>query len=123
MHRMLHPHKKPSTDHLNRYGLDNGKSNVEPCTAKSNANNRKLRVDNTSGENAIDWVGKPRKGRPHYRVRWCDEDGKEQSKRFYPNDLGTMDATRKAAVRYRDEVYVRTGNTNGMRPAKRRKTG
>lgn len=54
MHRLLiKPDKGFGTDHINRNGLDNRRENLRQCTRSQNAQNAKLRSDNTSGYKGV----------------------------------------------------------------------
>lgn len=114
MHRLLLNVTDPSqiVDHRNGNGLDNRIENITVCTQKQNMNNRRLFKNNKTGENGIH--EKP--ARKRWRVSW-DEGGKRKEKLFCYGSRSntTREAAFEAAKVYRDEVYARIGNTNGIR--------
>jgi len=56
MHRViLNSPKGMDTDHINRYGLDNRRSNLRICTRSQNLANRSLHRNNSSGRRGVFW--------------------------------------------------------------------
>lgn len=107
MHQLLCPGRPKIVDHIDRNGLNNKLSNLRDGSNGVNENNCKLRSDNTSGENGIGIT------RDYWCVQWF-VDHKRHSKHFRFN-TETKEARLKAATEFRDKIYAKIGNFNGMR--------
>jgi hypothetical protein len=107
---------KIQVDHIDGDGLNNRRQNIRAGDTKMNCNNRKMRVDNTSGETGIFLEQKGKQKR--WRVVWIAVDAKRRAKSFNfgPKSQMTKDEAFVAAKLFRDEVYQSIGNTNGVRP-------
>lgn len=80
MHReILKPVGGKLTDHVNRNGLDNRRSNLRECTYTQNAHNRKVMTNNTHGTKGLYWD----KHRNQWRVSIQDH-GKRRLIGTYP---------------------------------------
>lgn len=115
MHRMILGVTDASVvvDHKDGNGLNNAIANIRTCTPTENNNNRKLSSNNTSGENGIFL----RTDRPSWRVIWYEGDKQKRAAFDFDGGSGhTKEEAFEAAKAYRDEVYARIGNKNGIRP-------
>ena len=116
MHRfIMQPQPHEQIDHINGDGVDNRPVNLRTATSITQNNNRRMLRNNTSGLNGIQWQA----GKAWY-VRWR-EGGRRRSKCFnvgFPVDKVKKGVQKRAAKKYRDMVYRRIGNTNGIRPSK-----
>ncbi len=117
MHRHLcNPGPGKETDHIDGDGLNNQRTNLRSVTSRQNRNNMRMNSRNTSGENGISWD----RGYGSWQFAW-KECGKVKYKRFPVRPRGNEElkgVEKRKAVAYRDVVYRRIGNTNGLRPKK-----
>ena len=91
MHREilgLHNGDGRQTDHINRNGLDNRRSNLRQCTNVENGCNRRKQNNNTSGYKGVSWNKKSRKW--EVKIKYHDA-------RLY---LGLFDDPEEAARAY-----------------------
>lgn len=100
-------------DHIDGNGLNNVLTNLSVGTEKENGNNNKMNVTNTTGYNGISMYKK----NPAWRVHW-KEDTRPKDKffSFGPRSSMNQQQALDAAIVFRDAVYERIGNKNGIRP-------
>ena len=97
MHRLIMDAKKGEiVDHINGHGLNNTRNNLRIVTARENAINQKLRINNTSGKMGVTFD----KERNNWRVRIHIEGKRITIGRF--DNFQDAVAARKAAE---DEYY------------------
>lgn len=117
MHRLILNVVDPTVvvDHKDRNGLNNIFSNITVSTPLLNGNNRNMRSSNTSNENGISLNGRGNRGEG-WRVLWV-EGTKRKTKCFGFGSRSLMNKTEAlaAAKIFRDIVYARIGNRNGIR--------
>ncbi len=82
-------------DHKDHDGLNNQRYNLRISLSKQNAQNRRLRLDNTSGFKGVTWHGKTKKWRARLHV-----DGREKSLGLFSDPLEAACAYDMAAVKY-----------------------
>ena len=89
MHReIMNTQDGMETDHINRDGLDNRKSNLRVCTRSQNARNAKRRVTNTSGHKGVSWDKERKKWHAEIMINY---------KKIH---LGRFDTVEEAAAAY-----------------------
>ena len=114
MHRLLtSPSAGLEVDHINGDGLDNRSANLHNVTRQQNTNNQRMRCDNKTGLNGISWNRKNRS----FIVKW-QENKKQYTKSFYVGDADDSrfgKVQKRKAKKYRNDIYRRIGNTNGVR--------
>lgn len=100
-------------------GLHNEKSNLRDGSNGVNNRNRRMNINNTTGENGIYWD----KSRNRWMICWR-ENNKRYEKYFTVPYHGKKDdvflrekkRVRKDAIYYRDCIYILIENENGIRP-------
>jgi hypothetical protein len=84
----MKPPKGKEVDHINGDSLDNRRKNLRICTHSENCQNRKKRLDNTSGFKGVYWSKRSNKWVANIQIK---------SKRIY---LGGFISKIKAAEAY-----------------------
>lgn len=85
------------TDHINRNGLDNRRSNLRAVTSSQNSMNRKRSLANKSGTTGVFYTANPT---PMWVAQW-KENGRKASKAFSVSLYG--DRAREMAEQMREE--------------------
>lgn len=96
MHRVLTGNDKTKkTDHINRNGLDNRRSNLRLVTNSQNSMNRNSGSNNTSGYKGVTWDKTHNKWKAYIRI-----DGRQKNLGFFSNKSDSVLAYDKAAKKY-----------------------
>ena len=95
-HMRIHYEQPNVCDHINRCRYDNRLENLRIVTQRENNRNMTKRNDNTSGKAGIGKCTK--KGKPYWRARIHDNDGKRLEKRFSINRHGDQQAYQMAVA-------------------------
>jgi hypothetical protein len=101
-------------DHIDGNRANNRVDNLREVTSSTNAMNRKMREDCSSGVTGVSLRrGKGRNGNPHHAwvAFWCDSNGKQRFKNFAVIKYG-FDTAKQMAISYR-EARIRELNTAG----------
>ena len=98
MHTFIIPNER-IRDHINRYGLNNRKSNIKITTQAGNARNNRIPSNNTSGYKGVGLKG-------HIWYASWKADGKRHYKYFNSNQYGN-DEAKELAIAYRKEMEIK----------------
>lgn len=90
MHKLITGYDQ--TDHKNRDGLDNQRSNLRPVTTAQNRCNTAVRVDNKSGFKGVSWRASSKKWRARIKV-----NGKYRHLGLFPTKIAAALAFDRAA--------------------------
>ena len=111
MHRLIfNDDNCPVIDHINGDSRINLINNLRASTSFENAKNCKLRKDNNSGINGLNWRDKYNS----WRYRW-EENRKTKCKCFSVSTYGSKEDAFNAAIVFKKEKDEELGNTNGIR--------
>jgi hypothetical protein len=117
VHRLLFGRQM---DHINAScdsdGLDNRRRNLRPASALLNANNSRLRRQNSSGFNG---VSLQITAHASYWVAAWQENGKTKNKHFRVTPEIDSETAKQMAIACRKAADLRTGCTNGRREKRR----
>jgi hypothetical protein len=89
------------SDHINRNGIDNRRSNLRPSTHRQNLCNFGRRSNNTSGYIGVHWRKDCRKWRARINI-----DGKQMCLGFFTDIEDAVQARDKAAKKHHGEFAV-----------------
>jgi hypothetical protein len=103
-------------DHINGITLDNRDVNLVAANAKTNANNLKLYINNTSGRNGV--VTLKNHGNLYFVARWTENQKAKAGlwHRYFEDDETSLHAAYEAACRDRDDADRKIECLNGKRP-------